>query len=104
MVHNTGGGFIDNIPRILPKGYKAVLNTTTWPVPPIFPYLQKLGDIPEDEMYRTFNMGIGLLVIVDEAKATDIRHHFEAVGEEAYIIGEIAPMAAGETMTVEIRR
>jgi phosphoribosylformylglycinamidine cyclo-ligase len=55
-------------------------------------------------MYRTFNMGIGLLVIVDEAKATDIRHHFEAVGEEAYIIGEIAPMATGETLTVEIRR
>jgi phosphoribosylformylglycinamidine cyclo-ligase len=104
MVHNTGGGFIDNIPRILPKGYKAVLDATAWPVPPIFPFLQKLGDIPEDEMYRTFNMGIGLLVIVDEAKATDIRHHFEAVGEEAYIIGEIAPMAAGETLTVEIRR
>jgi phosphoribosylformylglycinamidine cyclo-ligase len=54
-------------------------------------------------MYRTFNMGIGLLVIVDEAKAKDICHHFEAVGEEAYIIGEIAPMAAGETVAVEIR-
>jgi len=104
MVHNTGGGFIDNIPRILPKGYKAVLNTTAWPMPPIFPYLQKLGAIPEDEMYRTFNMGIGLLVIVDEAKAKDIQHHFEAVGEEAYIIGEIAPMAEGETTQVEIRR
>jgi len=104
MVHNTGGGFIDNIPRILPKGYKAVLNTSTWPMPPIFPFLQKLGEIPEDEMYRTFNMGIGLLVIVDEAKAQDIRHHFEAVGEEAFIIGEIAPMSAGETSTVEILR
>lgn len=104
MVHNTGGGFIDNIPRILPKGYKAVLDTTTWPLPPIFPFLQRLGEVPEDEMYRTFNMGIGLLVIVDEAQAIDIRHHFEAVGENAYIIGEIAPMAAGETASVEIRR
>ena len=102
MVHNTGGGFIDNIPRILPKGYKAVLNTAKWPLPPIFPFLQKLGEIPEEEMYRTFNMGIGLLVIVDEARAKDIRHHFEAVGEEAYIIGEISPMTAGETNPVEI--
>jgi phosphoribosylformylglycinamidine cyclo-ligase len=103
MVHNTGGGFIDNIPRILPKGYKAVLNSSSWPLPPIFPFLQKLGDIPQDEMYRTFNMGIGLLVFVSEAQAQDICHHFEAVGEEAYIIGEIAPMAEGETATVEIR-
>ena len=104
MVHNTGGGFIDNIPRILPKGYKAVLNTSTWPLPPIFPFLQKLGAIPEEEMYRTFNMGIGLLVIVNEAQAKDIQHHFQAVGEEAYIIGEIAPMADGETTRVEMRR
>lgn len=102
MVHNTGGGFIDNIPRILPKGYKAVLDTATWPIPPIFTFLQRLGEIPWDEMYRTFNMGIGLLVIVDEAKVNDIRHHFEAVGEEAYIIGEIAPMEEGESERVEI--
>ncbi len=104
MVHNTGGGFIDNIPRILPKGYKAVLHSSTWPLPPIFPFLQKLGDIPQEEMYRTFNMGIGLLVFASETQAKDIRHHFEAVGEEAYIIGEIAPMAEGETATVEILR
>ncbi|KJS01057.1 MAG: phosphoribosylaminoimidazole synthetase [Desulfobulbaceae bacterium BRH_c16a] len=103
MVHNTGGGFIDNIPRILPKGYKAVLDTAAWPTPPIFSFLQRLGEIPAEEMYRTFNMGIGLLVIVDEAKVNDIRHHFEAVGEEAYIIGEIAPIAEGETDTVEIK-
>lgn len=104
MVHNTGGGFIDNIPRILPKGYKAVLDAGTWPIPPIFTFLQRLGEIPWDEMYRTFNMGIGLLVIVDEAKVNDIKHHFEAVGEEAYIIGEIAPMAEGETDAVEIKK
>ncbi|MGW8194011.1 MAG: phosphoribosylformylglycinamidine cyclo-ligase [Desulforhopalus sp.] len=103
MVHNTGGGFIDNIPRILPKGYKAVLDTSRWPLPPIFPLLQKLGEIPEEEMYRTFNMGIGLLVIVDEAKTDDICHHFEAVGEEAYVIGEVVAMEAGDTSSVEIK-
>ncbi len=102
MVHNTGGGFIDNIPRILPKGYKAVLDTGKWIVPPIFSFLQRLGDIPIDEMYRTFNMGIGLLVVVDEKQVNDIRHHFTAVGEQAHIIGEIAPMEEGETAQVEI--
>lgn len=103
MVHNTGGGFIDNIPRILPKGYKAVLDAAAWPVPPIFTFLQRLGEIPLAEMYRTFNMGIGLLVVVNEEKANDIRHHFQAVGEQAYIIGEIAPMEEGESAKVEIR-
>ncbi len=80
------------------------METAKWSMSPIFRFLQRIGTIPEDEMYRTFNMGIGLLVIVDEAKANDIRHHFEAVGEEAYIIGEIAPMEEGATDTVEIRR
>jgi len=102
MVHNTGGGFIDNIPRILPKGYKAILDTSTWPLPPIFPFLQRLGEIPTTEMYRTFNMGIGLLIFVDEAQVNDIQHHFEAAGDEAYIIGEITPMDEEETATVEI--
>ena len=102
MVHNTGGGFIDNIPRILPKGYKAVLDTSKWKIPPIFTFLQRMGEIPREEMYRTFNMGIGLLVVVNEEKANDIRHHFEAVGEEAHIIGEISPMDENETTQVEI--
>lgn len=102
MVHNTGGGFIDNIPRVLPKGYKAVINGSGWSVPPIFPFLQRLGNISQTEMYRTFNMGIGLLVMVDEAEANDICHHFNAVGEKASIIGEIAPMLEGEALQVEI--
>ena len=90
MVHNTGGGFIDNIPRILPNGYKAVIHTTRWPQPPIFGFLAEKGHVPAAEMYRTFNMGIGLMAVVDEAQATDICHHFNAVGEKAYVIGEIA--------------
>ena len=102
MVHNTGGGFIDNIPRILPKGYKAVLDGNAWTIPPIFSFLQRLGEIPPAEMYRTFNMGIGLLVVVNEEKANDICHHFTAVGEDASIIGEIAPMEEEETTRVEI--
>lgn len=91
MVHNTGGGFIDNIPRILPKGdYKAVVDTKSWEHPPIFSFLEEKGNIPREEMYRTFNMGIGLMAVVDEAKAADIEHHFNAAGESASVIGEIA--------------
>jgi phosphoribosylformylglycinamidine cyclo-ligase len=102
MVHNTGGGFIDNIPRILPKGCKAVIETMAWKPQPIFPFLEKMGEIPSEEMYRTFNMGIGLLVIADESKVEDIRHHFEAVGEKSYIIGEIVSLAEDETDLVEL--
>ncbi len=102
MVHNTGGGFIDNIPRILPKGCKAILDTTCWQRPPVFSFLQKMGEIPTDEMYQIFNMGIGMLVFVDETKADDIQHHFEALGEKAYIIGEVAALGAEGTNSVEI--
>lgn len=89
MVHNTGGGFIDNIPRVLPTGYKAVIDVPGWPEPPIFKFLCHKGEIPVEEMYRTFNMGIGLMAVVDSDQAADILHHFKAVGEEPYLIGEI---------------
>jgi phosphoribosylformylglycinamidine cyclo-ligase len=104
MVHNTGGGFIDNIPRILPKGCKAVLHSGSWEILPIFTYLQKLGAITDQEMYRTFNMGVGLLAIVDESKVNDVCHHFEAVGETATIIGEILSKSDAEEGDVEIRQ
>jgi phosphoribosylformylglycinamidine cyclo-ligase len=102
MVHNTGGGFYDNIPRILPKGCKAVIDTGAWTPPPVFTFLEKTGKIPNEEMYRTFNMGIGLLIIVNEELETDICHHFEAVGEEPVVIGKIASMSEGETAQVEL--
>lgn len=89
MVHNTGGGFVDNIPRILPNGCKAIIDRASWPVPPIFTFLEKGGEVPRDEMYRTFNMGIGLMAIVSEESANDIAHHFKALGETPFLIGEI---------------
>lgn len=89
MVHNTGGGFIDNIPRILPNGFMAKIDRAGWKIPPIFNFLQRQGDIPIDEMYRTFNMGIGLLAIVDDKNVVDIMHRFEAMGEQPHLIGEI---------------
>ena len=90
MVHNTGGGFIDNLPRVVPKGYKAVIHKNSWPVPPVFSFLKSKGNVPDNEMYRTFNMGIGLMAIVDSHKAKDICQHFEALGEKSYLIGEIS--------------
>lgn len=96
MVHNTGGGFIDNIPRILPKGYKAIIDTKSWEMPAIFPFLAEKGNVPAEEMFRTFNMGIGLMAIVDEAEANDIVHHFAAVGEKPFIIGTVATQKEGD--------
>jgi phosphoribosylformylglycinamidine cyclo-ligase len=92
MVHNTGGGFIDNIPRILPRGCVADIDCSSWEDMPIFRFLQEKGGIPRDEMYRTFNMGIGLLVIVDAKAADDILQRFEALGEDAQIIGTIGAL------------
>ena len=102
MVHNTGGGFIDNTPRVLPKGCKAVIDRSSWPLPPIFDFLQKRGNITRDEMYRTFNMGIGLMVIVDEAKAKDIAQQFGALGEHPYIIGKITALKDEHEAPVEL--
>jgi len=92
MVHNTGGGFIDNIPRILPKGCMAKIDCSSWETPAVFTFLHKKGDIPTEEMYRTFNMGIGLLVIVDEENVSDIMHQFEALDEKPFLIGEITSL------------
>ncbi len=102
MVHNTGGGFIDNIPRILPKGCKAIIDRSSWPVPPVFEFLEKHGKVPRDEMYRTFNMGIGLMAIVDDATLGDITHHFSALGESPYVIGEITSAAGSGEPEVEL--
>jgi phosphoribosylformylglycinamidine cyclo-ligase len=66
LAHITGGGFLENIPRILPEGVGVKINRGTWPVPPIFGIMQKLGNVPDNEMFRTFNMGIGMIVVCSE--------------------------------------
>jgi len=68
IAHITGGGFIENIPRVLPKNLDAEIALNTWPILPIFSYMQKVGNIPQDEMYRVFNMGIGLMLIVPKSE------------------------------------
>ncbi len=89
IVHVTGGGFPGNIPRVLPKGVRAQIDTGSWPRPSIFGFLQRHGEISEDEMLRVFNCGIGLIVIIAREDADDVMQRFQALGERAYRIGEI---------------
>lgn len=87
--HITGGGFIENVPRMLPDGLKAIIHKGTWEILPIFDILQEKGNIPDADMYNTFNMGIGMIVAVDANKAADAVKCLESVGEKASIIGEL---------------
>ncbi|MDR0913609.1 MAG: phosphoribosylformylglycinamidine cyclo-ligase [Oscillospiraceae bacterium] len=87
--HITGGGFYENIPRMLPDGLTAQINEATIPVLPIFELVEKLGEIPKREMYNTFNMGIGMILAVDKSNAEKALEILKANGEDARIIGEI---------------
>lgn len=93
--HITGGGFIENIPRMLPAQTKAVIRKGSWNILPIFPYLQKMGNIPERDMYNTYNMGIGMVFAVDPSQADKAVSLLNEMGEKAYVIGEIAEGAGG---------
>ncbi|MGD2124448.1 MAG: phosphoribosylformylglycinamidine cyclo-ligase [Desulfobacteraceae bacterium] len=89
IAHITGGGLIDNLPRILPKQCKVIVNTSSWTPPPIFKYLQKAGKISSKEMMRTFNTGLGLVIVVNEAETDEVLLRLKAVGETAYHIGQV---------------
>jgi phosphoribosylformylglycinamidine cyclo-ligase len=102
VVHITGGGFTDNIPRVLPVGCKAVLNRNAWPKMPIFDFLQNKGNITDEEMSRTYNCGIGMVLIVGAKRVDDILLQLSALGEQAYIIGEIAAQKGKKSPQVEI--
>jgi phosphoribosylformylglycinamidine cyclo-ligase len=89
MAHITGGGLVENIPRILPAGTAVELNRSVWRLPPVFSLIQELGKIAETEMLRTFNMGIGLVMVAPAAEAGNILKDLADVGEEACLIGEV---------------
>jgi phosphoribosylformylglycinamidine cyclo-ligase len=97
IAHITGGGLRDNLERILPDGTRAVLGRTSWQVPPVFPWLQQLGNIDDDEMEHVFNMGIGLVLVFDPYFENSIRHMLGEFGLESWVIGKIA---AGERAAV----
>jgi len=89
MAHITGGGITENLPRVLPRGTAAVIEIGSWPVPPIFEHLQTLGKVPQDEMLRTFNMGIGMLLVVPSKKFKKAQTVLERAGEKACTVGRI---------------
>lgn len=86
----TGGGFIENIPRMMPKGTKVVIQEGSWPVLPIFELIQKKGDVARMSMYNTFNMGIGMVMAVSEKDVEKTVEFISKQGEKAYVIGKVA--------------
>jgi phosphoribosylformylglycinamidine cyclo-ligase len=92
MAHITGGGITDNLPRILPHGTAAVVDTASWEVPPVFRWLQDSGDVPVEDMLRTFNMGIGLIIVTARDHAEPLISELAARGgRDSRVIGEIVP-------------
>jgi len=89
IAHITGGGITGNLPRIIPKGCKAIVRKGSWDIPPIFSFLKEMGSISEEEMLRTFNNGIGMILIVRSKEVDDIIARLRSFGEKAFIIGDV---------------
>ena len=102
MVHITGGGLVENIPRVLQPNLTAVLHKDSWSLPPLFQWLQKHGGVADDEMHRVFNCGIGMTVIVSAANADQAEAELKRLGETVYRIGEIRERAEGQAQTMVI--
>ncbi len=100
MAHITGGGLIENLPRVLPTHTSAVLHKSAWAMPPLFRWLQQRGNIDETEMLRVFNCGIGMAVVVSADQADTVMQHLHAAGETVWRIGEITERATGQSAVV----
>lgn len=98
--HITGGGFWENIPRVLPADMQAVVDGNSWQWPSIFSLLQEKGNVTTHEMYRTFNCGVGLMLVVEAQDADKITQAFTELGESAWVIGEIQALSDGDEQVV----
>ena len=94
VVHVTGGGFVGNVPRILPQGVRARIDPQAWPRPGVYPWIQRLAELPDEEMLRVFNCGIGMILLVPREDSEDIIQRLQSLGERAYHIGEIVRKAS----------
>jgi phosphoribosylformylglycinamidine cyclo-ligase len=90
MAHITGGGLLENVPRVLPRHCKAVIHKDSWPKLPLFEFLREAGNLEERELYRTFNYGIGMVLVVRKGDVDDIMSRLHGLNEQAYVIGEVA--------------
>jgi phosphoribosylformylglycinamidine cyclo-ligase len=88
LAHITGGGLLENVPRVLPEGTAVEIERGSWPVPPVFTHMQRLGGVVESEMFRTFNMGVGMVVVCSADDEATVRQHFEGNGG-CYRIGGV---------------
>lgn len=102
IAHITGGGFIENIPRILPDNYKAVIYKNKWEVSFIFKFIQNGGRFSETEMFRTFNCGIGMVIVVSKGDTNKVITRLKGLREKAYLIGEVAKKNKGESSVIII--
>ncbi len=100
MAHITGGGLVENVPRMLPDGLQARLDPTKWPHPAIFAWLQEHGNVSDDEMHRVFNCGIGMVLAIAPADASAAIAMLNGAGERAYDIGEVVPRPEGEAAAI----
>jgi phosphoribosylformylglycinamidine cyclo-ligase len=100
LAHITGGGLLENIPRVLPEGLAAHLQKGSWPQTELFAWLQKTAGIDDIEMNRTFNNGIGMVVVIDAAEAEACAQTLRAAGEQVFTIGRIAPQGDGAQVVV----
>ena len=89
LAHVTGGGLVENIPRVLPEGTAVEIERGAWPVPPVFRVMQEIGNVAEAEMHRAFNMGVGMVVICAPADADSVKTHLDNLGETCYTIGRV---------------
>jgi len=100
LAHITGGGLTENLPRVLPAKLGAEISASSWKLPPVFRWLQEAGNVPQDDMYRTFNCGIGMVLIVDASKATAVFEAISAAGESACRIGTTFSVKDGQPQVV----
>ena len=89
MAHITGGGLTDNVPRILPEGSAVEIDKGSWPVLPIFKLMQEIGNVSETEMYRTFNMGVGMVVVTSAQDRAAVESHLQQQDASVYKIGSV---------------
>ncbi len=89
LAHITGGGFVDNIPRVLPKNCDVIIRKNSWDMPPIFKMIAERGGVPEEELYQVFNMGVGMTLIVEADKADSILKNIRSQKQTAWLIGEV---------------
>ena len=100
IAHITGGGLLENVPRVLPKGCAANFKLGSWQMPQIFNTMQEAGNVEQAEMYRTFNMGIGMVLAVAKNDVDDMLSRLNGLGEQAWLIGEVKSMTKSQTAQV----